>query len=81
MSANGHTAAGGLPSIAPMLPAHSATLALHERLTALRQAGAPVLHLGFGEAGLPVPPGVADVLARAAARPGSNGYAPVAEAT
>ncbi|MBL1068190.1 pyridoxal phosphate-dependent aminotransferase [Streptomyces sp. 7-21] len=61
-----------------MLPAHSATLALHERLTALRQAGAPVLHLGFGEAGLPVPPGVADVLARAAARPGSNGYAPVA---
>lgn len=54
---------------------HSATLAINERLQAKRDAGEQVLHLGFGEAGLPVPPGVADALAAAA---GHNGYGPVA---
>ncbi|TQJ02821.1 pyridoxal phosphate-dependent aminotransferase [Amycolatopsis cihanbeyliensis] len=54
---------------------HSATLAINERLEAKRAAGERVLHLGFGEAGLPVPPAVATVLAEAA---GSNGYGPVA---
>ncbi|WP_232376337.1 pyridoxal phosphate-dependent aminotransferase [Amycolatopsis aidingensis] len=53
----------------------SATLAINERLAAKRAAGERVLHLGFGEAGLPVPPTVARVLAESA---GSNGYGPVA---
>ncbi|MBE9374291.1 pyridoxal phosphate-dependent aminotransferase [Saccharopolyspora sp. HNM0983] len=54
---------------------HSATLAVNERLQAKRNAGEEVLHLGFGEAGLPVPPGAAEVLARSA---GHNAYGPVA---
>ncbi|TDC25639.1 aminotransferase class I/II-fold pyridoxal phosphate-dependent enzyme [Streptomyces sp. 8K308] len=54
---------------------HSATLAIDEAVTARRDAGQDVLHLGFGEAGLPVPPGLAEVLADAHAR---NGYGPVA---
>ncbi|MDT0447093.1 pyridoxal phosphate-dependent aminotransferase [Streptomyces johnsoniae] len=54
---------------------HSATLALDEALRARQAAGQRVLHLGFGEAGLPVPGTVADVLAGAAGR---NGYGPVA---
>ncbi|WP_331770076.1 pyridoxal phosphate-dependent aminotransferase (plasmid) [Embleya sp. NBC_00888] len=54
---------------------HSATLAIDERLRARRAAGEKVLHLGFGEAGLPVPPAVTEVLAGAAGR---NGYGPVA---
>ncbi|ANW22538.1 pyridoxal phosphate-dependent aminotransferase [Streptomyces clavuligerus] len=54
---------------------HSATLAIDERVQARRAAGHDVLHLGFGEAGLPVPPGLADVLAAAHRR---NGYGPVA---
>lgn len=53
----------------------SATLAINERMGALRAAGRPALHLGFGEAGLPVQPDVARVLAEAVTR---NSYAPVA---
>jgi aspartate aminotransferase len=55
--------------------AHSATLAINERVAARRAAGEDVLHLGFGEAGLPVLPGAAAVLADAVGR---NGYPPVA---
>ncbi|MDT0341998.1 pyridoxal phosphate-dependent aminotransferase [Streptomyces litchfieldiae] len=54
---------------------HSATLAIDETLRARRAAGQPLLHLAFGEAGLPVPDSVAAVLAAAAGR---NGYGPVA---
>lgn len=54
--------------------AHSATLAINERLAARRAAGEPVVHLGFGEAGLPVLPSVAEVLRGAVDR---NGYGPV----
>lgn len=53
---------------------HSATLAIDEILRARRAAGQKVLHLGFGEAGLPVPDQVARVLAEAAGR---NSYGPV----
>jgi aspartate aminotransferase len=53
----------------------SATLAINERVEARRAAGGTVLHLGFGEAGLPVLPEIADVLAGAVGR---NRYAPVA---
>lgn len=53
---------------------HSATLAIDETLRARRAAGQHVLHLGFGEAGLPVPDPVAEALGRAAGR---NGYGPV----
>lgn len=53
---------------------HSATLAINETLRARRAAGERVLHLGFGEAGLPVPDSVAQVLSAAAGR---NGYGAV----
>jgi aspartate aminotransferase len=53
----------------------SATLAINERIERRIRDGADVLHLAFGEAGLPVLPGVAEVLARAAPR---VGYGPVA---
>jgi aspartate aminotransferase len=53
---------------------HSATLAINEQLQARRAAGEPVLHLGFGEAGLPVPPEIAAVLAESAQ---ANAYSPV----
>ncbi|GAB3401541.1 pyridoxal phosphate-dependent aminotransferase [Flindersiella endophytica] len=56
----------------------SATLAIDARIRALRAGGRQVLHLGFGEAGLPVLPEVADVLAAAARRSGSNSYGKVA---
>lgn len=52
----------------------SATLAINERVEERRAAGETVLHLGFGEAGLPVLPEIADVLAGAVGR---NRYAPV----
>jgi aspartate aminotransferase len=55
--------------------AHSATLEINERVAEHRRAGRAVLHLGFGEAGLPVLPELVDQL-RAAA-PDSS-YAPVA---
>ena len=53
----------------------SATLAINEQLQARYAAGESVLHLGFGEAGLPVLPQVARRLARAGRR---SNYAPVA---
>lgn len=56
-------------------PAPSATLAINEAVAALRRAGRPIVNLGFGEAGLPVLPSVAGVLAEHAAR---NSYGPVA---
>jgi aspartate aminotransferase len=52
----------------------SATLAIDNRIRARQAAGEPVLHLGFGEAGLPVHPAVAEVLASATGR---NSYGPV----
>ena len=57
------------------MTAHSATLAIDEAVRERRAAGQRVLHLGFGEAGLPVPESVREVLASAAGR---NGYGPVA---
>ena len=53
----------------------SPTLAVNERLRRLIEAGRPILHLAFGEAGLPVPDEVLDAL-----RSGGpdNGYGPVA---
>jgi aspartate aminotransferase len=56
-------------------PPPSATLAANERVQARIAAGRPVLHLAFGEAGLPVLPSVA---ARLGAAAGANGYGPVA---
>jgi aspartate aminotransferase len=53
----------------------SPTLAANERVQAKLAAGDDVLHLAFGEAGLPVLPAVAEKLAEGAAR---NGYGPVA---
>ncbi|MQA87117.1 MAG: aminotransferase class I/II-fold pyridoxal phosphate-dependent enzyme [Streptosporangiales bacterium] len=53
----------------------SATLAANERVKERIAAGHDVLHLAFGEAGLPVHPAVADVLAGAVSR---SGYPPVA---
>jgi aspartate aminotransferase len=53
----------------------SPTLAINTRIQAKLAAGEPVLHLGFGEAGLPVLPEVTEVLAAAADR---NAYGPVA---
>lgn len=55
--------------------AHSPTLAVNEMIDARAAAGEPVVHLGFGEARLPVPPHVAEVLAAAAP---CNRYGPVA---
>jgi aspartate aminotransferase len=55
--------------------APSATLAANERVQAKLAAGADVLHLAFGEAGLPVLPSVAERLAAAAHL---NGYGSVA---
>jgi aspartate aminotransferase len=52
----------------------SATLAINERLRALRAAGKPVLHLAFGEAGLPVLPELGAVLADSVRH---NDYGPV----
>jgi len=52
----------------------SATLAIDEAVRSRRQAGEEVLHLGFGEAGLPVLPELVDVLATSGER---NSYGPV----
>ena len=51
---------------------HSATLAINEALQAKKAAGEKVLHLGFGEAGLPVPEDVVTRL-QSAARENSYG--------
>jgi aspartate aminotransferase len=53
----------------------SATLATDELIRQRLAAGRQVLHLGFGEAGLPVHPSLREVLADAAS---INGYGPVA---
>ncbi len=53
----------------------SPTLAANERVRAKLAAGEDILHLAFGEAGLPVLPAVAERLAEGAGR---NGYGPVA---
>lgn len=53
----------------------SPTLAVNERVAALRAAGEDVLHLGFGEAGLPVHPALCAALSENAS---VNGYEPVA---
>ena len=53
----------------------SATLAADERIRRRIEAGVPVVHMAFGEAGLPVHPAIAEALARGAAE---NGYGPVA---
>jgi aspartate aminotransferase len=49
-------------------------LRINEEMQARRARGEPVVHLGFGEAGLPVLQEVADVLRHAS---GQNSYAPV----
>lgn len=53
----------------------SATLAINEKIDLHRASGRPVVHLGFGEAGLPVLPEVVEVLSDAATK---NAYGPVA---
>lgn len=53
----------------------SATLAANEAIARRRNAGDPVLPMAFGEAGLPVHPGLLDALAEGG---GHNGYGPVA---
>lgn len=61
-------------SITNLVPP-SATLAVNERIRRLIDAGQPILHLAFGEAGLPVPEEMVDALTRGAP---DNGYGPVA---
>src|SRR5260221_589796 len=60
------------PATAPTL---SATLAIHEEVKRRVEAGEDVLHLGFGEAGLPVHPLLRNALASASA---DGSYGPVA---
>ncbi len=64
-----------MPTRIPAVIPPSATLAANERVRAKLDAGDPVLHLAFGEAGLPVLPSVAERLAGAA---GLNAYGSVA---
>lgn len=56
-------------------PAMSPTLAINQAVGERTARGLPTLHLGFGEAGLPVHPVLADALARSAP---ANAYGPVA---
>ncbi|MER6944548.1 pyridoxal phosphate-dependent aminotransferase [Nonomuraea sp. NPDC000554] len=56
----------------------SATLAANEDIERRRRAGERVLHLAFGEAGLPVHPALRERLVAASDR---NGYGPVAGAS
>jgi len=53
----------------------SPTLAADQRMRERIAAGRPVIHLAFGEAGLPVPESVREVLARASVQ---NSYGSVA---
>ena len=53
----------------------SATLATNQRVKELIAAGRPLVHLAFGEAGLPVHPVLREMLDAAASK---NGYPPVA---
>ncbi len=63
-----------MPLDAAKIPV-SATLAADEAMAARRRRGEPVLHLAFGEAGLPAHQMLRAALARAA---GLNSYGPVA---
>jgi aspartate aminotransferase len=65
-------AAADLPSVRAVQP--SPTLAADEGVRRRIAAGDDILHLAFGEAGLPVMPGLSEVLARAG---GDNRYGPV----
>jgi aspartate aminotransferase len=58
-----------------MKVAVSATLAANEAIAKRRSQGLPVLPMGFGEAGLPVPNVLREKLSEGA---GKNGYGPVA---
>jgi aspartate aminotransferase len=61
-----------------VVPPMSPTLEINERIRALQSQGHRVVHLGFGEAGLPV----ADILRAAlAAGASDNSYGPVAGST
>ena len=64
----------GMPSVNEVVPP-SATLAADQRVKSRIAKGAPVLHLAFGEAGLPVPAVVVEQLAAAARQ---NSYGTVA---
>jgi aspartate aminotransferase len=64
--------------VSPVPP--SATLAINERIERRIRDGADVLHLAFGEAGLPLLPSVADVLAKAARKTGYGSVAGSPEA-
>ncbi len=61
--------------MSPRVLRPSPTLATNERIRELIHAGRPVVHLAFGEAGLPVHPVLREMLDAAAPR---NGYPPVA---
>jgi aspartate aminotransferase len=63
-----------MPTVNEVVPP-SATLAADQRVKSRIAAGAPVLHLAFGEAGLPVPAVVVEQLAAAARQ---NSYGTVA---
>jgi aspartate aminotransferase len=56
----------------------SATLATNERIRALVANGRPIVHLAFGEAGLPVHPVLREILDAASSR---NAYPPVSGTT
>lgn len=68
-----HTATA--PPSTPSGVVHSATLAINERIRERITRGDDIVHLAFGEAGLPVHPSLAETLARAVGR---NDYPPVA---
>jgi aspartate aminotransferase len=65
------TTPAGTRTIPPLSP----TLEINERIRALQSRGESVVHLGFGEAGLPVANILIDTLVAAAA---DNAYGPVA---
>ncbi|MEA2383990.1 MAG: aspartate aminotransferase [Solirubrobacteraceae bacterium] len=69
-------AAGRIEALVPP----SATLAINERIEQRIRDGGDVLHLAFGEAGLPLLPSVAERLARAAPRTGYGSVAGSPEA-
>src|SRR4029079_14213757 len=58
----------------------SATLAINERIEQRVRDGADVLHLAFGEAGLPLLDSTGEILARAARRTGYGSFAGSPEA-
>ncbi len=68
MATTTHTGTGTIPPLSP-------TLEINERIRALQSRGESVVHLGFGEAGLPVADILKDALVAAAT---DNAYGPVA---